>query len=133
MKEFVRKHITGKYKDKMIIMDNASSHRNEKNKLLYSIPYQPYTNAIENFFSVLKSKLQKMKGLKYEELKKNIEKAIKKIPSEKYKRIIEGTYRREGNKYEKKESTRKKELKKFKIGVLNVQRCNNFDPVRRFF
>ena len=123
MKEFLRKHITGKYKAKVIIMDNASSHRNEKvkqevnekNKLLYGIPYQPYTNAIENFFSVLKSKLQKMKGLKYKELKENIEKAIKKIPSEKYKRIIEGAYRREGIKYEKKESTRKKELKKYKI------------------
>lgn len=54
---------------------------------------------------MLKSKLQKMKGLKYEGLKKNIE---NKIPSQKYKRIIEGV------KYEK------KELKKFKIGVLKV-------------
>jgi len=91
-------------------MDNASSYRNEKvkqevnekNNLLYSIPYQPYTNAIENFFSVLKSKLQKMKGLKYEELKKNIEKAIKKIPSEKYKRIIEGPNMKRKNRQGKK-------------------------------
>jgi hypothetical protein len=37
---------------------------------------------------MLKSKLQKMKGLKYEELRKNIEKTVNKIPSEKYKRII---------------------------------------------
>jgi hypothetical protein len=42
-------------------MDNASSHRNENikkivnenNNLLYSIPYQHYTNCIENFFSIL--------------------------------------------------------------------------------
>jgi len=48
-------------------MDNASSHRNQKikdlvnkdNEILYSVPYQHFTNAIENWFSVLKSKLQK--------------------------------------------------------------------------
>ena len=48
-------------------MDNASSHRNqmikdllnENNTLLYSVPYQHFTNAIENWFNVLKSRLQK--------------------------------------------------------------------------
>lgn len=37
----------------------------EKNKLLYSVPYQHYTNAIENFFSVLKNKLRKCNGIGY--------------------------------------------------------------------
>jgi len=43
--EFLEKYITKKYKNKLIILDNASSHRNEKikellnkhNTLLYSI------------------------------------------------------------------------------------------------
>ena len=64
-----------KYKKKVIILDNASSHRNEKikeligknNNLLYSCVYQHFTNAIENFFSVLKSKLKKLDNLSYNE------------------------------------------------------------------
>ena len=41
---------------------------NKENILLYSIPYQHFTNAIENYFSILKSKLQKLDGLTYDEL-----------------------------------------------------------------
>jgi len=37
--------------------------------------------------------LQKLEGLKYEELKKNIEKVVREIPKEKYKNIIRGTYK----------------------------------------
>ena len=69
-------------KNKLIILDNASSHRNEKikkllnkhNTLLYSVPYQHFTNSIENYFSMMKSRLQKLDGLTYKELKTNIEK-----------------------------------------------------------
>ena len=61
-------------------MDNASSHRNQKikdlinkdNEILYSVPYQHFTNAIENWFSVLKSRLQKKEGLTYNHLQRNI-------------------------------------------------------------
>jgi hypothetical protein len=46
--KFLEKYITKKYKNKLIILDNASSHRNAKikelvnkhNTLLYSVPYQ---------------------------------------------------------------------------------------------
>ena len=41
---------------------------NKENTLLYSVPYQHFTNAIENFFSILKSRIRKMDGLSYEEL-----------------------------------------------------------------
>jgi transposase len=48
--EFLETHITSKYKDKLIILDNASSHRNPKvkelinkdNHLLYAVPYQHF-------------------------------------------------------------------------------------------
>jgi len=36
---------------------------------------------------MLKSRLQKLEGLKYEELKKNIEKVVREIPKDKYKNI----------------------------------------------
>ena len=47
---FIKKYINKKYKNKLVILDNASSHRNaitkkiimKNNNLLYSVPYQHY-------------------------------------------------------------------------------------------
>ena len=61
---------------------------------------------------MLKSRLQKLNGLKYEELNKNIEKVIKEIPKEKYENIIKGTYKKPEI-YIKKISNRVKELKNY--------------------
>ena len=119
--DFLEENITSKYDDKLIILDNASSHRNEKikelvnedNTLLYSVPYQHFTNSIENFFSMLKSKLQKLEGATYEELKSNIKKVLKEIPKENYKNIISGSYDR-AKKYVKKQlSNRYKQPKNY--------------------
>jgi transposase len=112
--DFLEQNITNKLRDKLIILDNASSHRNEKikalvnkhNNILYAVPYQHFTNSIENYFSMLKSKLQKLDGLTYNELKKNIEKVIKEIPREKYENIFKGAYERP-EKYVSKNKTRK--------------------------
>ncbi len=117
---FLEKFITKKYKNKLIILDNASSHRNEKikelinkkNKLLYSIPYQHFTNAIENYFSVLKSRLRKMEGLKYTEIKENIINAIKNISKEIFQNIFKGSYNRQET-YVKKPSNKKKKVKNY--------------------
>ena len=119
--DFLQEHITTKFKNKLIILDNASSHRNAKikelvnkhNNLLYSVPYQHFTNSIENFFSMLKSRLQKLEGLKYEELKKNITKVVREIPKEKYKNIIRGTYKRPIG-FIRKPSNRTRKLKNYK-------------------
>ena len=83
-------------------MDNASSHRNEKiktlvnkdNKILHSPPYYHEGNAIEHYFSVLKSKLKKLDNLSYNQIKENIAKAVIEIPKEHYHNIIKGTYDR---------------------------------------
>jgi len=48
--------------------------------ILYDVPYQHFTNSIENCFSILKSRLQKLDELKYENLKENIQKVISEIP-----------------------------------------------------
>ena len=111
---FLEQNITNKLRDKLIILDNASSHRNEKikalvnnhNNILYAVLYQHFTNSIENYFSMLKSRLQKLDGLTYNELKKNIEKVIKEIPREKYENIFKGAYERP-EKYVSKNKTRK--------------------------
>jgi len=101
-------------------LDNASSHRNAKikelvnkhNTLLYSVPYQHFTNSIENYFSMMKSRLHKLNGLTYLELKENISKVIKEIPKKKYENIIKGTYKRDVV-YVKKSSNRTKKLKEY--------------------
>jgi hypothetical protein len=111
---FLNKYITEKYKNKIIVLDNASAHKNDvirdlvnkHNKLLYSVPYQHFSNAIENYFSMFKSRLQKHNGLKYDKLKENIVKVVKDIPIEYYKNIIDGAYNRK-EKYVAKNKTRK--------------------------
>ncbi len=38
---------------------------NKHNNILYAVPYQHFTNSIENYFSVLKSRLQKEEGYSF--------------------------------------------------------------------
>jgi transposase len=118
--KFLETHITSKYKNKLIILDNASSHRSDKikelvnknNKILYSVPYQHFTNSIENYFSMLKSRLQKLDGLTHEKLKVNITNVIRGIPKEKYENIFKGAYNRDV--VYVKNKTRKQKLKNYK-------------------
>ena len=117
--EFLEENISN-LKNKLIILDNASSHRNElvkklidkDNKLLYSVPYQHFTNSIENYFSMLKARLYKKNILSYDKLVENIDKVIKSIPSINYENIITSAYKRNSNYIKTK--TRKKELKNYK-------------------
>jgi len=117
--DFLETHITNKYKNKLIILDNASSHRNEKikeligknNTILYAVPYQHFTNSIENYFSMLKSRLQKEEGLTYEKLKENISNVIRGIPKEKYENIFKGAYNRKATYVKNK--TKKRTPKKY--------------------
>lgn len=120
MVEFLEKHIIRTFKNKIIILDNASSHRNLKvkeiinqhNHLLYAVPYQHFTNSIENYFSMLKSRLQKLDGLTHADLKRNITKVIQGIPKEKYRNIVKGAYERP-EKYISKNKTRKRPKKNY--------------------
>jgi transposase len=113
--DFLEHNITSKLMNKLIILDNASAHRNERiktlvnkhNNILYAVPYQHFTNSIENYFSMLKSRLQKLHGLTHAELKENITKTIKNIPKEKYRNIIKGAYERPEKYISKKNNTRK--------------------------
>ncbi len=55
---------------------------------------------------MLKSRLQKLDGLKYENLKEYIQKVISEIPKENYENIFKGAYERP-EKYVPKNKTRK--------------------------
>lgn len=112
--------ILSNFKNKIIILDNASSHRNIKvkefinlnNKILYSVPYQSYTNAIENFFSILKSKLSKLSVLSYLNLSSDINTIIKSISINTLSNILNGAYNRDEN-YKQKKSKKRTIIKKY--------------------
>ena len=55
---------------------------------------------------MMKSRLQKLEGLKYENLKENIQKVLNDIPKDKYVNIFKGAYERQ-DKYVAKNKTRK--------------------------
>lgn len=60
----------------MIILDNANFHKS-KNKIIYSLIYNPQCNPIGNFFSQLKNHVKNKSSDNYEELKKTIDNIIK--------------------------------------------------------
>lgn len=103
-------------------LDDTSSHRNQRikdligkeNTILYAVPYQHFTNLIENYLSMLKARLYKVseegEGQKHEKLKENITKVISPIPKEKYENIFKGAYKRP-EKYVKTTKTKKDDPK----------------------
>lgn len=65
-------------KNKLIILDNASSHRNDTvkkfiknsgNDYLHILPYKHYLNAIENYFNQLKYYIKQKEPMNYEKIK----------------------------------------------------------------
>ena len=124
MNEFLDKFVFKKYKNHLIILDNARSHQNKYikdaitksgNDYLYSVPYTPKTNAIEMFFNQLKHYLKlNKKVMKYNELKNEIKIAIGKIKSENYKNYFDHAYKKKESRTVRKESTRKRKPKKYK-------------------
>lgn len=80
--------ITTKYNNKLILMDNASSHRNpsvqqyikdSNNDYIYVLPYHHYQNPIEKFFNQFKYYIKKDEPMSYDDIKTSINKAITKI------------------------------------------------------
>ena len=55
-----------------------------------------------------------MEGLTYNDLKLNIEKAIKSIPKETYKNLLIGSYKRDGEYVKKPSRKLSKKIKKYK-------------------
>ena len=123
--EFLEENIFNKYKNHLIILDNAGSHNNEYvkqaiinsgNKYLFTIPYIPKTNANEQYFNQIKHYLKlNKKVLKYDELVIEIRNAIKQVKKENYKNYFENAYNKDAYKdYVKKDSTLKRKPKNYK-------------------
>ena len=122
--EFMKEYIFRKYKDHLIVMDNAGGHRNNYvwdaitesgNQYLHSVPYTPITNPIEAFFNQVKHYLKQNKSvLRYNELNKSVENAIAKVKPENYKNYFNYAYDKEQFKLPSTHSTRRRTLKKYK-------------------
>ena len=85
--EFIKQFITTK-KNKLILMDNASCHRNQKvknyikeigNDYVYVLPYHHFQNPIEKFFNQLKYYMRKDEPMSYDLIKESIKSSIKNI------------------------------------------------------
>lgn len=117
--EFLENNVFNKYKNHLIILDNAGSHNNEYvkskiinsgNKYLFSVPYSPVTNAIEMYFNQIKHSLKLNKStLKFNELEQEVKNAIYKVKKENYENYFTYAYKKE-------------ELRKYKRGVSTLKR-----------
>ena len=127
MVKFLETQIFPKYKDHLIILDNAKSHNNQMvkdaiiksgNKYLFYIPYTPRTNSpIENYFNQIKTYIKKKRNVNsFEELAKNVDTSIEKVKPENYKNYFEYAYGTNNKtEYARKPSTRKHKLNPYKI------------------
>ena len=126
MVDFLETQIFPKYKDHLIILDNAKSHNNQMvkdaitksgNKYLFSIPYTPMTNSpIENYFNQIKTYIKKKRNVNsFEELAKNVDTSIERVKPENYKNYFEYAYgTTKKTEYTRKSSTLKHKLKLYK-------------------
>jgi len=124
--DFLQKSIFPKYKDHLIILDNAGSHNNELiknaitksgNKYLFAVPYTPRSNLpIEAYFNQIKNTLKKDRNVEnYQQLEKNVDRAIEKVKPENYKNYFEYAYNlKDGMEMKRIPSTRRKKLKIYK-------------------
>jgi transposase len=101
--EFYDEFIKDKYKNHLIIMDNAVIHKskiiretieNSKNELLYSVPYHPETNSIEEFFSQLKHYIKKESPNTYDDIYNTIKEILEsKITKEHLSNYLKHSYK----------------------------------------
>lgn len=108
----------------LVVLDNAPAHRKQEvrtiiqssgNQLIYSIPYTPRTNPIENWFSQMKHYMKLDITLSIPEIVKSIRNAIRQIKDKSYLHIFQYAYRRaELRQYEKKVSTLHRKPKTYK-------------------
>jgi transposase len=86
--DFLNSHVLNKHKNHLIILDNAAAHKNKQviqtimasgNHVLFCIPYQSRTNAIEGFFGQLKHHIKHFSPGKISDIDFSIKYALKQI------------------------------------------------------
>ena len=86
LKSFIKDYIENKYPKHLILIDNAAHHRSKDIKKLieeidckirYTVPYNPETNPIEEFFSQLKHYVKLESPQDYNSIIDNVKRTIK--------------------------------------------------------
>jgi len=119
--EFLQNNIFQKYKNHLLILDNARAHNNNLvkqaiidsgNKYLFTVPYTPKTNAIEMWFNQIKHTLKlNKKVLKFNELKLEVKKSIRKVKKNNYENYFEYAYNKSKSYKQKTKKVNKKVYK----------------------
>jgi len=87
-----------------------------ENDYLFSVPYTPKTNTIEQYFNQIKTYLKNDRNVEdFNKLKINVDKAIDRVKPENYKNYFYNAYNLKGNiKLQRKPSTRRRKQKQYK-------------------
>ena len=121
------KELCSKIKNKLIILDNAKIHKTSEikdiikksgNNVIYTVPYHPRLNAIEQWFNQLKHYIKLDKPMSFKKLEKSLKNSILKIKKENYKNYFIYAYNKDYYKNKiRKASTKLRKLKKYKNGI----------------
>lgn len=108
------KNLLANVKNKLIILDNGQIHKKEEtrkiikdsgNHLLYTLPYHPRLNSIEQWFNQLKFYMKLDKPMSFNQIKESLKNSIKKIKKEHYENYFVYAYNKD---YYKNKKTSKK-------------------------
>ena len=116
------KHICNKVRGKLFVLDNGQIHKKESTKqiikesgnyLVYTCPYHPRLNSIEQFFNQMKHYVKLDKPNTFTELEKSVKTSINKIKEENYKNYFIYAYNKDyyKNKTNKRKYTKNKNIK----------------------
>lgn len=115
-------------KNKLIILDNGQIHKKENvkntisnsdNKLLYTCPYHPRLNTIEQWFNQVKHYIKQDKPKNFNSLKESLKNSINKIKKEHYENYFIYAYNKKSykDKKESKKSSKYRKPKIYKTGI----------------
>ena len=100
--DFLQNHIFQKYKNYLLVLYNARAPNNNlvkqaiidsSNIYLFTVPYTPKTNTIKMWFNQIKHSLKlNKKILKFNELKLEVKKPIRKVKKNNYENYFEYAY-----------------------------------------
>jgi len=118
--------ICNKVKNKLFVLDNARIHKtkeilkiikNSGNHVVYTVPYHPRLNTIEQFFNQIKHYIKLDKPMSFPKLESSLKRSIKKVKREHYKNYFRYAYDKKSyknTKNKRKKSTKIRQLKKYK-------------------
>ena len=117
--------ICSKVKSKLFVLDNGQIHKKERTKqiikdsgnyLVYTCPYHPRLNSIEQFFNQMKHYIKLDKPTTYTALDGSVKTSIDKIKTENYENYFIYAYNKDyyKNKQNNKKYTKRRTLKVYK-------------------